>query len=470
MSHYFVVNIARWRIAAFLFLIHAIIYSPVQSQPTSFNFRRLTNAEGLSDGIVHAFVQDKYGFIWIGTKYGLNRFDGINIKTFFSKHGDSSSLGNDYIFSLYCDTKANLWIGTFHGLCRYNYSTSSFVNYTAPRKVIITGILEDKKGQIWLAADDGLWIVDEQKLSIKKFLLPNDSVFQKTFHSYVYQMIASPRGDWYFATNKGIKIFNPLTYAYSEIRQDPHKKFSISNDFVYSVSLDSTGYLWASCGYGKSFLNKIDLKDHSVKLYDRFIKAEKKWSSNTLQRILTDQKGRVWITASVSGLSLYNEKKDDFIDYKNDPFNPNSLLSNQNQVLYQDREGIIWVGTPAYGLSYFNPDKNFFSTISPFLQLDNPSTDTWGRAACEDNEGNLWLATGNGLAIYDSNWQLLKTFTNDDEKKPVLHLNSVRSLLQDETGDVWIGTAKGLNRYRPSTGTMDFFNEKQAIPLSFFWM
>jgi len=470
MPRYLILNIVLWRVATLFFFILVTIYSPIQSQSTSYNFRRLTNAEGLSDGIVHALVQDKYGFIWIGTKYGLNRFDGINIKTFFSKHGDSSSLGNDYIFSLYCDSKANLWVGTFHGLSRYNYSTNRFVNYTAPRKVVITGILEDKKGRIWLAADDGLWIVDEQKLSIKKFVLPTDTVFQKTIYSYVYQMIASPGGDWYLATNKGIKIFNPLTYAYSEIRHKPEDTFSISSDVVFSVSLDSTGYLWASCAYGRSLLNKIDLKNHSVKLYDRFIKAEKKWSTNTLQKILTDQKGRIWITSALSGLSLYDEKKDDFIDYKSDPFNPNSLLANQNQVLYQDHQGIIWVGTPAYGLSYFNPDKNFFSTIYPFLQVDNSSTDTWGRSACEDKQGNLWLATGNGLAKYDSNWQLLKTFTNDDERKPVLHLNSVRSLLQDDTGDIWIGTAKGLNRYRISTGMMDFFNEKQGIPLSFFWM
>ena len=61
----------------------------------------------------------------------------------------------------------------------YIIIANSFVNYTAPRTVIITGILEDKKGRIWLAADDGLWIVDEQKLSIKKFILPNDTIFSK---------------------------------------------------------------------------------------------------------------------------------------------------------------------------------------------------------------------------------------------------------------------------------------------------
>jgi ligand-binding sensor domain-containing protein len=55
----------------------------VLAQTTSFNFRSLTDADGLSDGVVHGFVQDQYGFIWIGTSYGLDRFDGINIKPYF---------------------------------------------------------------------------------------------------------------------------------------------------------------------------------------------------------------------------------------------------------------------------------------------------------------------------------------------------------------------------------------------------
>src|SRR5678815_746043 len=71
------------------------------AQTTSFNFRSLTDADGLSDGVVHDFVQDQYGFIWIGTSYGLDRFDGISIKTFFVQKGDSTSLPDNYIRSLY---------------------------------------------------------------------------------------------------------------------------------------------------------------------------------------------------------------------------------------------------------------------------------------------------------------------------------------------------------------------------------
>src|SRR5205814_9058937 len=71
---------------------------------------------------------------------------------------------------------------------------------------------------------------------------------------------------------------------------------------------------------------------------------------------------------------------------------------------------------------------------------------------------------------YDRNKRLFAEFVNEENKKPVLYTNSVRSLLEDDNGDIWIGTAAGLKRYHPSTGVMDFFDSKQNMPLSFFWM
>src|SRR6185436_15774254 len=71
---------------------------------------------------------------------------------------------------------------------------------------------------------------------------------------------------------------------------------------------------------------------------------------------------------------------------------------------------------------------------------------------------------------YDRRTRSFTLFYNTDGKKPVLYYNSVRALLEDNNGDIWVGTARGLNRYHPGTGVMDFFDEKQGIPLAFFWM
>ena len=463
-------NYTRLKKILISIFILASFCSPAASQITSFNFRHLTNSEGLSDGIVRALVQDKYGFIWIGTTYGLNRFDGITVKNYFSSPRDSGSISSHYILSLYCDSKSRLWVGTHHGISLFNYAANRFINYRSPKKVAINDIREDKTGRIWLATEDGLWIVDQLDLSIRKFELANDPEFSKKFGCPVRQLISSPGGDWYLATNCGIKMFNPLTYTYDEIKEDTSKKISLSGNYIMSAALDSTGFLWVASLYPRVMLHKIDLKNRAIKYYDRFTGADKKWGGNAISRILVDRKGRVWFTASISGLSLYDDKKDDFKDYKADLFIPNSLLTNHNMITYQDNEGIIWLGSAGSGVSYFNPDKNLFHNIYPLMAMNDALPDIWCRAACEDRESNLWLATGRGLVKYDKQMQLLTTISNIDGKKPVIHYNSVRSLLEDDEGDIWIGTAKGLNRYHTVTGTIDFFDKKQGIPLSFFWM
>jgi ligand-binding sensor domain-containing protein len=453
-----------------LFLLSFFLQLFTAAQPTSYNFRNLTTNEGLSDGIVRSIAQDAYGFMWFGTSYGLNRFDGITVKTFFSKTGDSSSLISNYIVSLYCDTKGNLWVGTLKGLCRYDYASNSFIRYTAPVAFQINDIKQDKNGQTWFASDWGLWLVNEEKRSVSKFTGNGDTALQKKMYCSIRQIVESPGGDWYLATNKGIKIFNPLNNKYDEIRYDPQNPYTISGDLVSTLSFDSTGALWAACFSQYFLVNKIDLRNRTVKLYDHFIKKEKKWKNNYLNKIITDQKGRIWIISANSGLSLYNQSIDNFNDYMNVSYVSNTPSSNQNISICQGKDGVIWLGSGGYGISYFNPDKNLFSSIYPLTGKMEAGSDLWCRAACEDKEGNIWLGTGRGVIKYNRLNQNMILLANDEVNKPILHTNSVRSLLYDDVGDIWIGTAKGLNRYHPANGKMDFFDLKHGIQLGFFWM
>jgi ligand-binding sensor domain-containing protein len=165
---------------------------------------------------------------------------------------------------------------------------------------------------------------------------------------------------------------------------------------------------------------------------------------------------------------LYDPATNSFADFRNNPFIPNSIISNQNTTVYQGHDGVIWLGTPGYGLSYFNPDNNLFKTIYPFLNSDYSIIDTWCRAAGQDKEGNIWLATAKGVAEYDQEWNLLQTWANDNDQTSILYNNSIRSILVDDRGDVWIGTAKGLNRYHPSTGSWIFLQTSMVFRSPFF--
>lgn len=470
MPHSRFLNFKCSRTWLFVILLQTGLFFTSYAQVSSFYFRHLTSTEGLSDGVVHDIVQDKFGFIWIATSYGLNRFDGISVKTYFSKPGDITSLTNNLVQSLYVDRNGNLWVGTMKGLCRFDYAANSFVRYNSRSSFVINTIMQDKNGSVWIGADNGLWTVNEKKIILQKFIPSGNEEAKKKFQFSVRQILAGPDNKLYMATLQGIRIVDPRDESISVIRYNPSDKFSLSNDLVYSLSIDSSGYLWAACAYQQSMLNKIDLKNHTIKHYNHFIDPAKKWSTNTIQKILTDKKGRVWVISSYSGLTLYNKEKDDFIDYTPDPLIPNGLMGNSNISIYQDREGIIWLGTPGYGLNYFNPDKNLFYFINPKFETNNLAAETWGRSACEDKEKNLWLGTGRGLTKYDRTSQQFTSISNIDGKKQAIHYNSVRALLKDDNDDIWIGTAQGLNRYHPSTGVMDFFTDKQGMPLTFFWM
>src|SRR5215471_16473027 len=133
----------------FAIFILTMAHLAASSQVSTYNFRSLTTNDGLSDGVIRSICQDKYGFIWIGTSYGLNRFDGVSIKTFFNKSGDSTSLRDNYVQSLFHDLNGNLWIGTRTGLSRYDYNHNCFINYHSTNNLVIFSIQQDKKQNIW---------------------------------------------------------------------------------------------------------------------------------------------------------------------------------------------------------------------------------------------------------------------------------------------------------------------------------
>jgi ligand-binding sensor domain-containing protein len=442
-----------------------IVQLSSNEQVSSFNFRWLTTNDGLTDGLVRAVTQDKYGFIWIGTSYGLNRFDGISTKTYFFRVKDSTSLPDNYIQSVYGDKKGNLWIGTLKGLCRYDFIHNCFIPYKEMIGVVVTDMRDDSKGNLWMGTTSGLWMIDSKRGTAEKFI-GKDSVGKKLACN-INKIIIGAKDELYLATYCGIKIIDPSTCTYGEIKYDSSSTFSISSDAVYAIAIDRAGILWAACGHSKTLLDKIDLSKQTVTHYDRFCDPKKKWGNNNIIALLIDNKGRLWGTGSVSGLFMYDQTRDDFSDYKIDPLFSNSFSASPDACLFQGTFGNIWIGTAGYGLSYFNPDNNLFYSILPLFKK---TPGIWARAACEGKQGNIWLGTGLGVTKYDREKQTFTEFTNEDEKKPVLYSNSVRSLLEDDNGDIWIGTAKGLNRYRASTGTIDFFSARQGIPLAFFWM
>ena len=86
-----------------------------------------TTEDQISSSLINDIYQDKQGFIWISTEYGLNRFDGNEFIIYRHQDNDSTSLNNDYVHLTFEDSKGNLWVGTMGGLATYDRNTNSFL-------------------------------------------------------------------------------------------------------------------------------------------------------------------------------------------------------------------------------------------------------------------------------------------------------------------------------------------------------
>lgn len=119
----------------------------------------------LSSSLINCIVQDKYGYIWVGTEYGLSKFDGYRFTNYLHNEEDTTSITDNIISDLLVDKKGNLWIGCAKGLMRYNYETNDFVRLQFPdgRKPRIYSMVESHNGDILLGtAGYGLYSVKDR--------------------------------------------------------------------------------------------------------------------------------------------------------------------------------------------------------------------------------------------------------------------------------------------------------------------
>ena len=128
------------------------------------------SSERFSSALINDMCQDKYGYMWIATDYGLNRYDGYHFKTYFHQNGDSTSLGSNIVTSLYQDSQGRFWVGTRTGLYRYDYTSDTFTGYhfgekNEPR---ITAILQRQNKELLIGTSGrGLYAITDEDKAVK---------------------------------------------------------------------------------------------------------------------------------------------------------------------------------------------------------------------------------------------------------------------------------------------------------------
>jgi ligand-binding sensor domain-containing protein/signal transduction histidine kinase/DNA-binding response OmpR family regulator len=407
------------------------------AQDKNLFFRHLTTNEGLSHNSVYSICEDDNGFIWIGTRSGLNRFDGYSFKIYDNQSG----LRNAYINTVFKDSKGRIWIGTQEGgLSLYNSATDSFKTFIfdSPNPGIseednIQAIAEDSKGNIWAGTHkDDLFRVDEKEGKLIRFHLPDRLKAGAQIERINCMLFESDSLLW-LGTMGGLFKYNQITNKVSPA-------FSVDgiiNAHVLSLFNENDQKIWLGTTAG---MMRYDKKNQIAEI---FTTTNSELTNDQVLDIKRIPDGRIMIATDGGGLNLYNPINGNITSSKNDPNNPYTISNNSVYCIFVDINKGLWVGNYSGGINYYSEFDWKFLPIKHQVNDNESLSDNHIRTFFQDRDGNIWIGTLGGLNLYNATTGKFKSFTFNKAESNSLSSNSVLTIYEDRDGFIWIGTFGG---------------------------
>ena len=460
-------SITRFRFPKYLFFfLVCIIATNSYSQSTDLKFSRLTVRDGLSHNNVYAIVQDNFGYLWVGTQDGLNRYDGKKIKVFRNEVENSNSLSTSNFGKILIDRSGYYWFGTFGGgIDRYDPATKTFKNFSylpndsnsiSNNQIIF--IFEDSKGDLWFGTPDGG--VNRYNPDSENFTRFNHT--EKDPNSLSGNrancMCETPDGTLWFGTENGLNRFDSANESFHRYSYNPNTCNSLSGNFIQNMIANDDGTIWIAIHGGG--LNHFAPTTNTFTRYTHNPYNSSSISDDKADCILKDSNGNLWIGTYEGGLNKFDPISGRFTHYKNDPNNDFSISSNRIEYLFEDNSRVLWIGTRGGGLSKIDLKPRKFNNIrhDPTAKHSLPQHNIM--AIASDSKGSIWIGTdGGGLTQFNSENEQFLHFTNIPGKENSLSNNRVWSVLVDSNEVIWAGTYQGgLNRIERRGGEFYYKN------------
>ena len=442
----------------FLLLLVILFQGTLQSQPKEINFEHLTVKDGLSQSYITSIIQDKLGFLWIGTQDGLNKYDGYKFTVFTCKESDSNTISDNWVTSLVIDNDQNIWVGTGgKGVTKLSYTGKDNIRYpfyfadsTGLCHGFISQILIDSEELIWFATwGGGLCKYDP---SIDKFFhfRKNKNSGNSISDNEISTVIEDSKGYLWMGTYKsGIDRFDKRTGVVKNYRNIENETTSLCFNWVTSLCEDRTGNLWIGT-YGGG----LDRFNNDSKEFYHYNKSNYKlhgFKDSLVTLIYEDSEGQLWIGTDGGGIYIFDEERDYFYNYPMDPTDPSALNDDRIWSILEDNSGIIWIGGFSGGLNKFDKSKNWFKHYRSNPYNPNSLKNNFVKAIIVDKYNQLWVGHNKGITIINRSTKEYKHLSVENGDKCIKN-NMVRSLLEDIDGSIWIGTwGGGITNYNPKT-------------------
>jgi signal transduction histidine kinase/ligand-binding sensor domain-containing protein/DNA-binding response OmpR family regulator len=485
------------------FLILMVSFSIIsECRGQAIRFTVLTSRDGLLSNTVNAILKDHYGFLWFATADGLDRFDGIEHKTYrfdpADKSGYSSkevtsmyedgagqlwvgtmggglfyfdrshdqfqiylesstyrNLANSYIKTIYGDRYGQLWIGRMGGLCVLDPKTKKEIVYGPGehkrgqlQSDIILSIFRDSQQRMWVGTDKGLYLYNEGSNSFISFRhennnplsIPNDGI----------NTIAECQHRLWIGTNDGLSCLSSDLKTFRNFKYSADDNNTLSGNLIYSIAASGDN-IWVGTEGG---LNIIDPVSGKAKRYNHDDKNKFSVSSKSIRCIYNDPEGIYWIGTYQGGVDKYDKNLTLFNSKQNNAYDPAGLNAPFVSSFAENKDGDIFVGTDGGGLNLFHIKSGLFSHIAIKAKEKSNSAGLPILSMMLDRNQQLWIGTFQyGLFIYNTKTGQYKQL-NAGKDNTHINQNEIFCFKEDRNGKIWIGTnGGGVNVFDPKTKT-----------------
>jgi signal transduction histidine kinase/CheY-like chemotaxis protein/ligand-binding sensor domain-containing protein len=420
-----------------LFLASSI----VAGQGTNIRFDRIGIKEGLSQGNVTCILQDSRGFMWFGTRSGLNRYDGYEFIVYKNEPGDSNTPSHNTITDILEDRNGFLWIGTAGGgLDVFDPRTETFSHYTQSDTGLVANyinkLFEDKGGDLWIATEGGgLQVFDTYQRSFLQRYVHDDNDPSSLSDNRVRSIYEDSRGNLWVGTDfGGLNLLDRETGKFTR-QGDKSKDAPSGHNRVWSILEDSNNKLWIGT-YGGG----LYLFDHASGTFRHVATNSSSSGPEYVRALGEDDQGQLWVCMENGGLTILNTQTEKFSHYSWDEVDQESLSDNSVWSVYRDQKGNMWVGTFAGGVNLVSRDA--MEKFSHYRHTSSVESLSNNNVLCflEDRAGRIWVGTdGGGLNLFDPLTGKFKVYRHNGTQRSIAG-NYVLSLEEDNDGNLWIGT------------------------------
>lgn len=401
--------------------------------------------------------------MWFGTYEGLNKFDGYTFTVYKYNRSNLKSIGNDIILDILEDKKGNLWIATSLGLELFDRNTETFIHYKRNgANFWAESLFQDSKGQLWVGTDQGLWLLDLTTRTFTEYQhQPNNAT--SLSNNFVDQITEDLEGNLWLATNDGLNRFDPQRKTFTSYKHDPGNVHSIGSDLVVTVFIDSKGKLWVGTqGSGIARYNKTTNAFTNFR-YDP--ENKNGISHNDILSFMEDKNGKLWVGTENGGISILNTHNNTFATYTHDDNDPTTVSSNSIHSLYKDNIGNVWIGTYSAGINLLT---RFGKKFALYTHLPNRLNHNNVLCIKGDSEENIWIGTdGGGLDRFDRKAKTFEHYSTEKTGSKQIKGNYIHYVLEVGKGVLAIGYhRRGFELFSTRTGSIAYYMPQKGNPRS----